>query len=98
MPNPMWEWHTAFLLLLFKYSVVYYGRKCLVKFVQKREKEMKAEKALEALKKMSAPTATVRRDGKIVEIPAENLVVGDIVILEEGRTVPADLRLIKNKT
>lgn len=58
--------------------------------------EMKAEKALEALKKMSAPTATVRRDGKIVEIPAENLVVGDIVILEEGRTVPADLRLIKS--
>ena len=57
--------------------------------------EMKAEKALEALKKMSAPTATVRRDGKLIEIPAEEVVVGDIVILEEGRTVPADLRLIK---
>ncbi len=57
--------------------------------------EMKAEKALEALKKMSAPTATVRRDGKTIEIAAEELVVGDIVILEEGRTVPADLRLIK---
>lgn len=44
MPNPMWERHTAFLLLLFKYFVVYYGKKCLVKFVQKREKEMKERK------------------------------------------------------
>ena len=57
--------------------------------------EMRAEKALEALKQMSAPTATVRRDGKTIEIPAEELVVGDIVILEEGRTIPADLRLLK---
>ncbi len=56
--------------------------------------EMKAEKALEALKNMSAPTATVRREGKIVEVKAEELVPGDIVILEEGRTVPADLRLL----
>src|SRR5574344_1755844 len=57
--------------------------------------ETKAEKALEALKKLSSPTATVRRDGKIVEVKAEELVPGDIVVLEEGRTVPADLRLIK---
>jgi P-type Ca2+ transporter type 2C len=57
--------------------------------------ETKAEKALEALKKLSSPTATVRRDGKIIEVKAEELVPGDIVVLEEGRTVPADLRLIK---
>lgn len=58
--------------------------------------EGRAEKALDALKKLSSPTATVRRDGKIVDIKASELVVGDIVILEEGRTVPADLRLIKS--
>jgi Ca2+-transporting ATPase len=57
--------------------------------------ETKAEKALEALKKLSSPTATVRREGKLVEVKAEELVPGDIVVLEEGRTVPADLRLIK---
>lgn len=58
--------------------------------------ELKAEKALEALKKMSSPTATVKRDGKLIEIKASELVVGDIVILEEGRSVPADIRLIKS--
>lgn len=57
--------------------------------------ECKAEKSLEALKKMSSPTALVRREGKIIEIKAEELVPGDIVILEEGRTVPADLRIIE---
>ena len=57
--------------------------------------ENKAEKSLEALKKMSSPTCLVRREGKIEEIKAEELVPGDIVILEEGRTVPADLRLIE---
>lgn len=58
--------------------------------------ECKAEKALEALKKLSSPTATVRREGTIVEIKADELVPGDIVILEEGRSVPADLRLLKS--
>ena len=56
--------------------------------------ENKAEKSLEALKNMSSPTCMVRRDGITEEIKAEELVPGDIVILEEGRTVPADLRLI----
>ena len=58
--------------------------------------ENKAEKSLEALKKMSSPTCTVRRDGQLLELKAEDLVPGDIVILEEGRTVPADLRLIES--
>lgn len=58
--------------------------------------ECKAEKALEALKKLSSPTATVRRDGKLMDVKADSLVLGDIVILEEGRSVPADLRLIES--
>ena len=57
--------------------------------------ENKAEKSLEALKRMSSPTCMVRRDGQLVELKAEELVPGDIVVLEEGRTVPADLRLIE---
>ncbi len=56
--------------------------------------ELKADKALEALEKLSAPTTVVRRNGEISEIKASELVPGDIVILEEGRTIPADLRLI----
>lgn len=58
--------------------------------------ESKAEAALEALKNLSSPNAMVRRDGKIMEIPASNLVVGDVVILEAGRIIPADLRLIQS--
>ncbi len=57
--------------------------------------ECKAEKALEELKKMSAPHCLVKRNQTVVEIPAKDLVVGDVVILETGRQVPADLRLIK---
>lgn len=56
--------------------------------------ESKAEKALDALKKLSAPTAKVKRDNKIITIPSEEVVVGDILILEAGCYVPADCRLI----
>ena len=56
--------------------------------------ESKAEKAIEALEKMTTPLSFVRRDGEVREINSENLVVGDIVILDAGRYVPADLRLI----
>jgi len=58
--------------------------------------ESKAEAALDALKSLSSPTAMVRRDGKIMEIPASGLVAGDVVILEAGRIIPADLRLIQS--
>lgn len=58
--------------------------------------ESKAEKAIEALQKMSAATSRVLRDGKIVTVHSEDLVVGDIVLLEAGDAVPADGRLIEN--
>ena len=56
--------------------------------------ESKAEEALAALKKMSAPEAHVLRDGHRVTVPARELVPGDIVFLEAGNYVPADLRLL----
>lgn len=55
--------------------------------------ESKAEKSLEALAKMSAPKAKVKRDGKVYEIQSQDLVPGDIVFLETGNFVPADIRL-----
>lgn len=58
--------------------------------------ESKAEQALEALKKMSAPSAQVLRDGQQISIPGRELVPGDIVLLEAGNYVPADLRLIES--
>ncbi len=58
--------------------------------------EAKAEKSLEALKKLSSPVAMVRREGKLCEIPAAQLVPGDVVLLEAGRIVPADLRLLSS--
>ena len=57
--------------------------------------EAKAEKSIEALKKMSAPMAKVRRNGSIVNIDNDEVVPGDIVILESGNFVPADCRIIK---
>src|SRR5690554_6860245 len=58
--------------------------------------EGKAEKALEALKKMASPTAKVIRDGHAEEIPSSNIVPGDIVILDAGDIIPADIRLIES--
>jgi len=55
----------------------------------------KAEAAMDALKNMNRPYAKVLRDGAPVRIPGEELVVGDVVLLEAGDTVPADLRLLE---
>jgi Ca2+-transporting ATPase len=57
--------------------------------------EFRAERALEALHAASAPLARVRRDGEARDIPAAELVPGDIVLLRVGDVVPADLRLLE---
>ena len=58
--------------------------------------ESKAEKAIEALQEMSAATSKVLRDGKVQIVHSEDLVVGDIILLEAGDAVPADARILEN--
>ncbi|MDH4233156.1 MAG: HAD-IC family P-type ATPase, partial [Nitrospirota bacterium] len=58
--------------------------------------EYRAEKAMEALKKMAAPSATATRDGMPVTITAAEIVPGDVIMLEAGKVVPADMRLIES--
>lgn len=57
--------------------------------------ESKAEKAIEALQEIAAATSKVIRDGKIVTVKSEDIVVGDVVVLEAGDSVPADCRIIE---
>lgn len=58
--------------------------------------ELKAQSSLDALKKMSSPESTVIRDGKRQKVKSSELVLGDIVVLEEGDTIGADLRLVES--
>jgi len=58
--------------------------------------ESKAEKALAALKKMSAPNAQVIRDGHQITVPSGELVPGDLVVVEAGNYIPADMRLVES--
>lgn len=58
--------------------------------------ESKAEEALAALQKMTAPNARVLRDGHLLTIPAREVVPGDVVLLETGNYVPADVRLVES--
>ena len=57
--------------------------------------ESKAEKAIEALQEMSAATTKTLRDGKVVSVKSEDLVVGDIILLDAGDAIPADCRIIE---
>lgn len=58
--------------------------------------ESKAEKAIEALKEITAATSKVYRDGRLVSVRSEDLVSGDVIVLEAGDSVPADARIIEN--
>lgn len=57
--------------------------------------ESKAEKAIEALQEMSAATTKTLRDGKVVSVRSEDLVVGDVIVLDAGDAIPADCRIIE---
>ena len=65
----------------------------IIGFIQ----EGKAEKALDAIRTMLSHHAMVKRDGKFISLPAEQLVPGDIVLLQSGDKVPADLRLFRTR-
>ena len=57
--------------------------------------EVRSKKAISSLRKLAEPTTSVRRGGKFVEIPIEQVVPGDLVLLQPGHRVPADARLVE---
>ncbi|OIP39150.1 hypothetical protein AUJ95_05860 [Candidatus Desantisbacteria bacterium CG2_30_40_21] len=79
------EWIDALAIL----AVVLFNG--IMGFVQ----EFKAEKSLAALRKLTAPTAQILRDGEIYILPSSSIVPGDIIVIEAGAIIPADLRLIE---
>ncbi|QTU82902.1 cation-translocating P-type ATPase [Carnobacteriaceae bacterium zg-C25] len=79
------EFHDAIIIML----VVFLN--AIIGVIQ----EAKAEEAVEALKRMSSPAARVMRDGHTTTLKSEEIVIGDIVLLEAGDVVPADLRLLE---
>ena len=81
-----WEFPTDVVIIL---AVV------LINAVLGVFQESKAEKAIEALQEMSAATSKVLRDGKVQVVHSEDLVIGDVVLLEAGDAVPADARIIE---
>ncbi|GFE61255.1 cation-translocating P-type ATPase [Geobacter sp. AOG2] len=103
----LWEQFTSTMALIltgaallsafvgsFKDSVTILAIVCLfavLGFVQ----EYRAERAMRALKRLAVPVVRVRRDGCTVEIPAVDLVAGDIVLLEAGNLIPADCRVVE---
>ena len=82
------QWSTAIVLFLLS----------LINAVTGLRQEGKAESAMNALKSMMEATARVRRDGVEAEIPAEQLVVGDVVLLAAGDEVPADGRIVSSSS
>ncbi|MBQ5800514.1 MAG: HAD-IC family P-type ATPase, partial [Clostridia bacterium] len=81
-----WEFPTDVVIIL---AVV------LINAVLGVFQESKAEKAIEALQEMSAATSKVLRDGKVQIVHSEDLVIGDVILLEAGDAVPADARIIE---
>lgn len=68
----------------------------IINTVMSLVQDSKAEAAMDALMEMTAATSHVLRDGEVVTIKSEDVVIGDIVVLEAGDAVPADCRIIES--